>query len=838
MAPKGVFAPLPSPLGGGPSSENGGGPSATGPLASGASLIASGPTPEAGSEGLGEGHRLIVPVPPDAADPCQTPLGRRASASYRYRDTSGALLAYVIRIEEQGGGKRFVPLAYAYGADGIPGWIARALPVPRPLYGLDRLAQRPAGPVLIVEGEKAADAATRLFPAYVAVTSPGGAKAASKAGWKPLAGRDLTLWPDNDAPGKTYAREAAKLALAAGARSARIVQVPDGLPEGWDLADERPANLPLERLPELLASAVPFRISIEDADPHAAMPTGFRLREDAVEFREESENGEARWHFVCTRLEILAATRNADGKDWGRLLRVIDPEGRAHLWPMPMELLGGEGAPVREQLLRLGLRFEPRGRGRLLEYIARAKPSLRVLCAARLGWHGSAFVLPDGAIGPAAEPIFLQTAAPLDHAFAVAGTLAEWQESIGRYCAGNSRLVLTVCAALAAPLLQIVGMDGGGFHLRGASSSGKTTALRIAASVCGDPQRYVRTWRSTANGLEGAALAHNDALLALDELGQIDGREAGQAIYMLANGEGKSRARKDASARPVARWRILFLSSGEQSLADKAAEAGQRVHAGQETRLIDVPADAERGMGLFEALHGYPTADAFARALTEAVAAQHGTPLRAFLERIAPDRDGARKRLSECMTVWLGQHCPPKANGQVKRVARRFALLAAAGEEAARLGILPWPDGEAARGAAECFGAWLGARGGAAAGEEMQALRNVADFLTRYGESRFAPWQDAWRVIPNRAGFRRSVNGETIFLIFKDVFRTEICRGIDPRYVADVLKAHGLLLTDSSGYPTRPERLPDSGGKQVRVYCIKGQAIAGFETESDAQPAG
>ena len=46
---------------------------------------------------------------------------------------------------------------------------------PRPLYGLDRLAARPDAPVIVCEGEKAADAAERLFPEYVAVTSPNGA---------------------------------------------------------------------------------------------------------------------------------------------------------------------------------------------------------------------------------------------------------------------------------------------------------------------------------------------------------------------------------------------------------------------------------------------------------------------------------------------------------------------------------------------------------------------------------------------------------------------------------------------------------------------------------------
>src|SRR5437773_8552249 len=103
---------------------------------------------------------------------------------------------------------------------------------------------------------------------------------------------------------------------------------------------------------------------------------------------------------------------------------------------------------------------------------------------------------------------------------------------------------------------------------------------------------------------------HSDALLCLDEMGQVNGREAGEVAYMLANGTGKSRAARDGSARRAARWRVLFLSTGELSLADKMNEAGQRARAGQETRLVDVPADAGSGLGLFEKLHTFPTAEA------------------------------------------------------------------------------------------------------------------------------------------------------------------------------------------------------------------------------------
>ena len=86
-------------------------------------------------------------------------------------------------------------------------WRWLGLPKPRPLYGLDRLAARPAAPVIICEGEKAADAAGALLPDHVAMTSPGGSKAAAASDWSPLAGRKVTIWPDADEAGQGYARD-------------------------------------------------------------------------------------------------------------------------------------------------------------------------------------------------------------------------------------------------------------------------------------------------------------------------------------------------------------------------------------------------------------------------------------------------------------------------------------------------------------------------------------------------------------------------------------------------------------------------------------------------------
>ena len=129
-------------------------------------------------------------------------------------------------------GKRLRPLWW----DGSQ-WLWKAPPAPRPLYNLDALQQRPNAPVLIVEGEKTADAAAKLFPSAIAITWPSGCKAFDKADWAPLIGRNCTLWPDADAVGRDAMAKLAIHLLKAGAAQVRIIQPPPDAPEGWDLAD-------------------------------------------------------------------------------------------------------------------------------------------------------------------------------------------------------------------------------------------------------------------------------------------------------------------------------------------------------------------------------------------------------------------------------------------------------------------------------------------------------------------------------------------------------------------------------------------------------------------------
>ncbi len=113
------------------------------------------------------------------------------------------------------------------------GWRLKAIPEPRPLHGLPDLTA--ADRVLVVEGEKAADAARSI--GFTATTSSGGSQAAGKTDWQPLAGKDVWILPDNDRPGRKYAEIVAGiLAKLTPAPVVRIVELPD-LPVHGDIVD-------------------------------------------------------------------------------------------------------------------------------------------------------------------------------------------------------------------------------------------------------------------------------------------------------------------------------------------------------------------------------------------------------------------------------------------------------------------------------------------------------------------------------------------------------------------------------------------------------------------------
>ncbi len=153
-----------------------------------------------------------------------------------YRDSRGVPMGYVVRYLKPDGSKDYRPWTYGrMSANVEPSWRCKVWSPVRPLYGLDRLAERPNAKVCIVEGEKAADAAQVLLPGMVCITWPGGSNAVKKVDWHPLANRNILLVPDADAAGEQAMYGVAAHLMAIGC-TVRYLDT-SCRPQGWDLAD-------------------------------------------------------------------------------------------------------------------------------------------------------------------------------------------------------------------------------------------------------------------------------------------------------------------------------------------------------------------------------------------------------------------------------------------------------------------------------------------------------------------------------------------------------------------------------------------------------------------------
>ena len=533
--------------------------------------------------------------------------------------------------------------------------------------------------------------------------------------------------------------------------------------------------------------------------------------------------------WICSPLYLDAVTTDAHGGNYGRLLRIKSTLGKWTTWAMPMNMLRGDCSDLRGELLGMGVEIDPFARNLLAVYLQDRAPKRRIQCALQTGWASTdykAFVLPDTVIGPQSASVAYQSGERGSEEYTLSGTLEGWQAGTAALAVGNPLLVLALSAAFAGPVLARCNAESGGIHLIGDSSTGKTTAVESACSVWGGPN-FKRSWRTTSNGLEGAAALFNDSLLALDEISECDPRQVGEVVYMLGNGRGKQRAGRTGSARAVARWRSSVISTGERSIATTMTEGGHRVKAGQSVRLLDVP--AKRTYGAWDNLHRYATGTAFSDALKIEAATHYGHGGRAFLEKLTRDHDDS---FSAALDTIKGrdEFQAPGGEGQAKRAAGRFAVLALAGELATSYGITGWETGEAIKAAAVGFAAWLSLRGGIGQGnaERGQIAERIISFIERHGDSRFtdAASDDEQRamMVRDRAGYWRAAGDGRVYLFTADGLR-EALKGFDFNRALDALQEIGAIETP--GADGKRAKFIRINGRGMKLYAVNPSNIEG-----------
>ncbi len=441
----------------------------------------------------------VCPAPADAPDARTSHNSHgKPTTAWSYRDARGALIHWVCRFDKPDGSKEILPQTL-WSDGGRLSWRWGAPPAPRPLYGLDRLALAPATPVLIVEGEKTVDAAAGLFPGFAVATWSGGSKAVSKADWTALAGRRVAILPDADTPGREAAQAVRKAALAAGAEGAAIVQIPASLPAAWDCADPFPLDFSQADLLGQIGAA----LEVASAG-RLELPFGYTLDADALYWQEPSKDGaDARAVRLSDSFDILGEARDSDGGDWAVVMQFRDRDGVTKRKTIKRAALASDAGAVRAELAGAGmLILSATGQSdRFIRFLRAVTHSARLTLAERTGWvDTSRFVLPHTVIAPpGAEPVYFDGPASALH-YSEKGSLDGWQSGLGALASGNNLLTFAISLAFVGPIMRWLDMEGGGFHFRGASSTGKTSLAMAAGSVWGGggPLGFASSWRAAA----------------------------------------------------------------------------------------------------------------------------------------------------------------------------------------------------------------------------------------------------------------------------------------------------------------------------------------------------
>lgn len=497
-------------------------------------------------------------------------------------------------------------------------------------------------------------------------------------------------------------------------------------------------------------------------------------------------------------IELIGRGRDTDGNHY----RIIEWRDcltkKVQTAALPMAEIGSNW----QILLKNGLTVHSGRRKRelLADYLQTNGLHTPYIVTEKCGWQGKAYVLPNGEIIHTAnnkqtQRIIYNGDTSQAHAYTVSGSLNAWQNEIARYAAGNSRLLLALGTALAAPLLAMTGEQNGGFHIYGDSSDGKTTAALVALSVFGNPQTLKMTWRGTDLGFSNAALARNDGLLVLDEIGEANPKTISKTAYSVINGKSKIQGAKDGGNRMSQEWRILLFSTGEYSLNAYMKNAAEKWEAGQAVRLPSIPAATLHG--IYENLHDFQDGAAFSEHLQTATQQQHGAAGRAWIECLATL---PHERVQAAQTAFI--QTLPSLDGQARRVAKRFALVAAALELANEVTGLPQGVGMA--GIKQCFDDWFSLNG-AGKQEDRQIIENAINFMQLFAHSpRFANWNSDF-TSDNHAGYRKTSQTELDeFWIVPKVFEEEILQGKD--VVKGCVVLHGIGWLKKNGNRWKMQR--------------------------------
>lgn len=512
-------------------------------------------------------------------------------------------------------------------------------------------------------------------------------------------------------------------------------------------------------------------------NPAKVYSSGFQIEEDGVyrDVKQHGDGGSVRIK-ICNQCFIKAWTESRQSGKGGFVLSFRTLSGKLVTRVYDRSLLH-EPRDLVKRLESDGLSVTPGEQNAVAKFLGGFKTNKIAHTTSQVGWFDACFVLPDKTLKPQEcedEVIFSsnEEAVPL----CVSASLDDWREKIGRVCIGNPVLIFSASVAFAAPLLEIVGQDGGGFHLFGASSKGKSTALQVAASIYGKPSSggtslhptYLQTWRQTDNSIEVSLARYNNLLLPLDDMRQIRNAQALiDTIMMLGNNQGKGRANKNGDAQSKRNFRTLVLSTGEKPTQAFIEAENKPFDAGTEVRLPNIDIVFKTGVvhdaGMFNDNH---------KEMIEHIKAStcrlYGAAGLQWLRWLVEHRGGLENKIESLMERFVSEIIEKVGplGAQQLRVIDRFALVAAAGELATECSITGWSKDEAFNSAIFMAKRYFEQRGTIEDTESQRIMRRL--YAKLIGQPKRFPYPFASSLMPAHYMSQENVVGQLGYRLPKD----------------------------------------------------------------------
>lgn len=791
---------------------------------------------------------------------------------YRYYSSKGIPVGCVVRCDKDMNGDKVKSFAQ-FSYDRIKNrWQSSWSGDGKPLYNLQEITARTDVPVMVVEGEKTAEAAKLLFPEYVVTTSCMGSASPRSSNWSFLKNRDVIIVPDNDSTGAKYAGTINDILKRVEAKSIRGLDVKklgrytiingkpeqrDGLvPEKYDLADIANDGWTAQLINEWKEHKdfSPFFEVIQDVQSTRDLPKEGEeiLHIAGVNYKLNQKQNYLWWEYVKTDgrtgettktwlplsgyLKPTHCTEDANG-DHGLLVQIVTRRNKLVECFFAREEMATE-KDTTKLLLKKGLyipHLKTKNCDALNFYLNNFTPEFKAVGVDMVGWQedNKVYMLPfaneprncysikQSEEKPVEYILQQKTASP--RILKKKGTLKEWKRTIGEVCRGNHLHTFAILVALTAPALKLLGEEGGFFHYVGSTSIGKSTILHVAKSVWGF--RDLGSFRSTDNSLESICKNSNDGAMFLDEMGEVDADALFNTVYLVANGATKSRADKNGNAKETKHFRVLVQSTGEIGLEAKLAEKKLQVKGGQLIRMAEIDADRGKGLNTFDVLNINPdTNEPFisgreqAEFLKTHADLNYGIVIDSFMQEVVADIEDYKEALKKAKAKWLACELTGNEGVEIARMAKRFSTIFATGMIAVELGIIPHSEAEIDSCIGEIFASWKD-RFGTDSSYELKTIKaDMRKLCVEQQYSRFSnshPNSEERENLPHKkAGYWKMEDGVLYeYWIDTAVFDREVLKGRDKKVFLPLLVEQKYIIKEEKDR-YQCKRRPAKGNSQ------------------------